>query len=207
MQKPFTLTSSALNVHKYDLLHRFNAYVWVYEVIRWACGAVHPCHLQGSAVSHRSSTKKTHMQAVWQSPKNPPQRVQFLWVSVPVVSHIWAYDCVIFFVFSWQWPVLFHSDPCFTISRCIWFIVAVWLWCMSIKCTGWGFPVLWFLWWEPQLRVHSLLLLFQPPPPLPLCPHRSVSEDKQLTINCINVLHKDHQFRHNTGQTFVLFLQ
>ncbi|KAF3703414.1 putative ferric-chelate reductase 1 [Channa argus] len=53
---------------------------------------------EGSGVSHKSSAKKTHIQAVWQSPKNPPQRVQFLvtvvheykvyWVRIagPVVS-------------------------------------------------------------------------------------------------------------------------
>ncbi|XP_070709371.1 putative ferric-chelate reductase 1 isoform X2 [Pempheris klunzingeri] len=55
-------------------------------------------HTQGSGVSHRRSTRKTHVQAVWKSPKNPPQRVQFLvtvvhgykvyWVRIagPVVS-------------------------------------------------------------------------------------------------------------------------
>ncbi|KAM9337350.1 putative ferric-chelate reductase 1 [Symphorus nematophorus] len=55
-------------------------------------------HTQGSAVSHRSSARKTHIQAVWKPPENPPQRVQFLvtvvheykvyWVRIagPVVS-------------------------------------------------------------------------------------------------------------------------
>nr|XP_046227921.1 putative ferric-chelate reductase 1 [Scatophagus argus]XP_046227922.1 putative ferric-chelate reductase 1 [Scatophagus argus] len=53
---------------------------------------------QGSAVSHRRSSKKTHIRAVWQPPKDPPQKVQFLvtvvheykvyWVRIagPVVS-------------------------------------------------------------------------------------------------------------------------
>ncbi|XP_059182905.1 putative ferric-chelate reductase 1 [Centropristis striata] len=55
-------------------------------------------HTQGSGVSHRRSTKKTHIQVLWQSPENPPQKVQFLvtvvheykvyWVRIagPVVS-------------------------------------------------------------------------------------------------------------------------
>ncbi|KAM7390913.1 hypothetical protein PAMA_008895 [Pampus argenteus] len=55
-------------------------------------------HTQGSGVSHRRNSRKTQIQAVWQSPKNPPQRVQFLvtvvheykvyWVRIagPVVS-------------------------------------------------------------------------------------------------------------------------
>ncbi|KAK5877934.1 hypothetical protein CesoFtcFv8_025393 [Champsocephalus esox] len=55
-------------------------------------------HTQGSAVSHSSKSKKTRIQAVWEPPKNPPQRVQFLatvlheykvfWVKMegPVVS-------------------------------------------------------------------------------------------------------------------------
>ncbi|KAA8580963.1 hypothetical protein FQN60_013921 [Etheostoma spectabile] len=33
---------------------------------------------QGSGVSHTRSTRKTHIQAVWVAPNNPPQRVQFL---------------------------------------------------------------------------------------------------------------------------------
>ncbi|XP_035853977.1 putative ferric-chelate reductase 1 isoform X1 [Sander lucioperca] len=53
---------------------------------------------QGSGVSHTRSTRKTHVQAVWEPPNNPPQRVQFLvtvvykykvyWVKIagPVVS-------------------------------------------------------------------------------------------------------------------------
>ncbi|XP_067434329.1 putative ferric-chelate reductase 1 isoform X2 [Thunnus thynnus] len=55
-------------------------------------------HTQGSGVSHRRSSRKTQVQAVWESPKSPPQRVQFLvtvvheykvyWVKIagPVVS-------------------------------------------------------------------------------------------------------------------------
>ncbi|XP_071341666.1 putative ferric-chelate reductase 1 isoform X2 [Trachinotus anak] len=55
-------------------------------------------HTQGSGVSHSRGTKKTQVEAVWESPKNPPQRVQFLvtvvhgykvyWVRIagPVVS-------------------------------------------------------------------------------------------------------------------------
>ncbi|XP_040921469.1 putative ferric-chelate reductase 1 [Toxotes jaculatrix] len=55
-------------------------------------------HTQQSGVSHKRSTKKTQIQAVWESPMNPPQRVQFLvtvvhryrvyWVRIagPVVS-------------------------------------------------------------------------------------------------------------------------
>ncbi|XP_054478623.1 putative ferric-chelate reductase 1 isoform X2 [Anoplopoma fimbria] len=55
-------------------------------------------HTQGSGVSHRRSTRKSHIQAVWVSPEIPPQRVQFLvtvvheykvyWVRIagPVVS-------------------------------------------------------------------------------------------------------------------------
>ncbi|XP_026218519.1 putative ferric-chelate reductase 1 isoform X2 [Anabas testudineus] len=45
---------------------------------------------QGSGVSHRSSAKKTHMQAVWQSPKNPPQRVQFLVTVVHEYKVFWV---------------------------------------------------------------------------------------------------------------------
>ncbi|KAG8009294.1 Ferric-chelate reductase 1 [Nibea albiflora] len=50
-------------------------------------------HTQGSGVSHRRSTKKTHVQALWVAPKDPPQRVGFLvtvvheykvyWVRIP----------------------------------------------------------------------------------------------------------------------------
>ncbi|XP_071780167.1 putative ferric-chelate reductase 1 [Centroberyx gerrardi] len=55
-------------------------------------------HTQGSGVSHSDSSKKTQVQAVWEAPKNPPERVQFLvtvvhkykvyWVRIagPVVS-------------------------------------------------------------------------------------------------------------------------
>ncbi|XP_029313450.1 putative ferric-chelate reductase 1 [Cottoperca gobio] len=55
-------------------------------------------HTKGSGVSHRRSSKKTYVQAVWESPNTPPQRVQFLvtvvhnhklyWVRIagPVVS-------------------------------------------------------------------------------------------------------------------------
>ncbi|KAK1885269.1 putative ferric-chelate reductase 1 [Dissostichus eleginoides] len=55
-------------------------------------------HTQGSGVSHRTDSRKTRIQAVWQPPNNPPQRVQFLvtvlhkyktfWVKMagPVVS-------------------------------------------------------------------------------------------------------------------------
>ncbi|XP_034998905.2 putative ferric-chelate reductase 1 isoform X2 [Hippoglossus stenolepis] len=55
-------------------------------------------HTQGSGVSHTRNTKKTQVQAVWESPEKPPQRVQFLvtvvhgykiyWVKIagPVVS-------------------------------------------------------------------------------------------------------------------------
>ncbi|XP_063768568.1 putative ferric-chelate reductase 1 isoform X2 [Eleginops maclovinus] len=55
-------------------------------------------HTQGSGVSHRRGKRKTHIQAVWEPPNNPPQRVQFLvtvvhefevyWVRIkgPVVS-------------------------------------------------------------------------------------------------------------------------
>ncbi|TKS88092.1 putative ferric-chelate reductase 1 [Collichthys lucidus] len=50
-------------------------------------------HTQGSGVSHKTSTKKTHIQAVWVAPQDPPQRVRFLvtvvheykvyWVRIP----------------------------------------------------------------------------------------------------------------------------
>ena len=53
----------------------------------WLLVSVNPRHLQGSAVSHTSSSRKTHIQAVWKPPENPPQRVQFLWV------HITTFDC------------------------------------------------------------------------------------------------------------------
>ncbi|XP_008297813.1 putative ferric-chelate reductase 1 isoform X2 [Stegastes partitus] len=45
-------------------------------------------HTQRSAVSHRRSSTKTHVQAVWESPEDPPQRVQFL---VTVVQHYEVY--------------------------------------------------------------------------------------------------------------------
>ncbi|XP_029385463.1 putative ferric-chelate reductase 1 isoform X2 [Echeneis naucrates] len=55
-------------------------------------------HTQGSGVSHRRASRKTQVEAVWESPKSPPQQVQFLvtvvheykvyWVKIagPVVS-------------------------------------------------------------------------------------------------------------------------
>ncbi|CAK6973285.1 putative ferric-chelate reductase 1 [Scomber scombrus] len=55
-------------------------------------------HTPGSGVSHRRSSKKTQVKAVWESPQNPPEKVQFLvtvvheykvyWVKIagPVVS-------------------------------------------------------------------------------------------------------------------------
>ncbi|KAF7641784.1 hypothetical protein LDENG_00272350 [Lucifuga dentata] len=42
-------------------------------------------HAQGSAVSHRRSSRKTDVQVVWESPGNPPDRVQFL------VTAVWDY--------------------------------------------------------------------------------------------------------------------
>ncbi|XP_029002278.1 putative ferric-chelate reductase 1 isoform X2 [Betta splendens] len=45
---------------------------------------------QGSGLSHTSSAKKTHIQAVWQSPESPPQRVQFLATVVHKYKEYWV---------------------------------------------------------------------------------------------------------------------
>uniref|UniRef100_A0A8P4GA58 Ferric-chelate reductase 1b n=1 Tax=Dicentrarchus labrax TaxID=13489 RepID=A0A8P4GA58_DICLA len=47
-------------------------------------------HTQGSGVSHTSSTRKTHIQAVWKSPRNPPHRVQFLVTVVHKYNMYWV---------------------------------------------------------------------------------------------------------------------
>ncbi|AWP20996.1 putative ferric-chelate reductase 1 [Scophthalmus maximus] len=44
----------------------------------------------GSGVSHRSSAKKTEVQAAWESPENPPPRVQFLATVVHKYKVYWA---------------------------------------------------------------------------------------------------------------------
>ncbi|XP_050922681.1 putative ferric-chelate reductase 1 isoform X2 [Lates calcarifer] len=47
-------------------------------------------HTQGSGVSHKAGTKKTQVQAVWASPNNPPQRVQFLVTVVHEYKVYWV---------------------------------------------------------------------------------------------------------------------
>ncbi|XP_028289304.1 putative ferric-chelate reductase 1 [Parambassis ranga] len=47
-------------------------------------------HTQGSAVSHKRSSRKTHMQVVWVSPTTPPQRVQFLLTVVQQYKVYWV---------------------------------------------------------------------------------------------------------------------
>ncbi|XP_074478068.1 putative ferric-chelate reductase 1 isoform X1 [Sebastes fasciatus] len=47
-------------------------------------------HSQGSGVSHRRGKRKTHVQAVWTSPENPPQRVQFLVTVVHEYKVYWV---------------------------------------------------------------------------------------------------------------------
>ncbi|XP_035474628.2 putative ferric-chelate reductase 1 isoform X1 [Scophthalmus maximus] len=44
----------------------------------------------GSGVSHRSSAKKTEVQVAWESPENPPPRVQFLATVVHKYKVYWA---------------------------------------------------------------------------------------------------------------------
>ncbi|XP_041824125.1 putative ferric-chelate reductase 1 isoform X2 [Melanotaenia boesemani] len=63
-------------------------------------------HTQGSALSHKGSSRKTYIQAVWVSPQNPPPVVQFLvtvvqeykvywvWTADPVVSLRGATPCL-----------------------------------------------------------------------------------------------------------------
>ncbi|KAM4606162.1 putative ferric-chelate reductase 1 [Polymixia lowei] len=50
-----------------------------------ACGRT-----QGSGVSHRGGSKKKEVQAVWDSPENPPERVQFLFTVVQKYEHYWV---------------------------------------------------------------------------------------------------------------------
>ncbi|KAJ4925459.1 hypothetical protein JOQ06_018189 [Pogonophryne albipinna] len=45
---------------------------------------------QGSGVSHRRSSRKTRIQAVWEPPNNPPQRVQFLATVVREYKVFWV---------------------------------------------------------------------------------------------------------------------
>ncbi|XP_051795999.1 putative ferric-chelate reductase 1 [Acanthochromis polyacanthus] len=47
-------------------------------------------HTQGSAVSHRRSSRKTHIQVMWHAPKNPPSRVQFLVTVVQQYEMYWV---------------------------------------------------------------------------------------------------------------------
>ncbi|XP_017269555.1 ferric-chelate reductase 1 [Kryptolebias marmoratus] len=45
---------------------------------------------QGSALSHKDSSRKTHIQAVWVSPRNTPSRVQFLVTVVQEYKVYWV---------------------------------------------------------------------------------------------------------------------
>ncbi|XP_029934643.1 putative ferric-chelate reductase 1 isoform X2 [Myripristis murdjan] len=47
-------------------------------------------HTQGFAVSHRDSSKKIQVQAVWESPKNPPGQVQFFVTVVQKYKVYWV---------------------------------------------------------------------------------------------------------------------